>query len=206
MSEILAAGGTTLYVIIFCSVVALGFTIERFISFRQAKCNLDTFLPELESSLKLGKWDDALQHCQQSRGLIPRILGVGLKHKDESVEDIRLILIDEVQINALPSLNKNLDILSTIAKGAPMLGLLGTVLGMIQMFEVIAAAGLGDPQKMANGIRLALFTTAAGMMVAIPVIFVHAYFKTRIRNFERDTYNCLTKFIRLVRRRKEVSS
>lgn len=206
MSEILAAGGTTLYVIIFCSVVALGFTIERFISFRQANCNLDAFLPDLESSLKLGKWDDALQHCQKSRGLIPRILGVGLKHKDESVEDIRLILIDEVQINALPSLNKNLDILSTIAKGAPMLGLLGTVLGMIQMFEVIAAAGLGDPQKMANGIRLALFTTAAGMMVAIPVIFVHAYFKTRIRNFERDTYNCLTKFIRLVRRRKEVSS
>ncbi|WP_372371317.1 MotA/TolQ/ExbB proton channel family protein [Candidatus Uabimicrobium sp. HlEnr_7] len=206
MNEVLAAGGVTLYVIIFCSVVALGFTIERLISFNQAKCNLNTFLPNLENSLKLGKWDEAQQHCQKTSGLIPRILGVGIKHKEESVEDIRLILIDEVQINALPTLNKNLNILSTIAKGTPMLGLLGTVLGMIEMFEVIAGAGLGNPKAMANGIRLALFTTAAGMMVAIPIIFVHAYFKTRIRSFERDTYNCLTKFIRLVRRRKEVSS
>lgn len=206
MGEILATGGMTLYIIFFCSIIALGFTIERFISFSQAKCNLVTFFPTLENNIKLGKWDEAIEHCKKSRGLIPKVLSVGLQYKDENVEDIRLILIDEVQINAIPTLNKNLNILSTIAKASPMLGLLGTVIGMIKMFEVIGTVGLGNPQEMAKGIGLALGTTAGGLMVAIPIVFVYAYFKDRIRNFERELYNCLTKFLYLVRKRKEVSS
>jgi len=205
MLEIIKAGGPALYIIILCSVVALGFIIERFISFQQAQCDIDHFFPPLENSLKLGKLEEAVKHCENSKGLIPKTLLVGLRHKDESIEDIRRILIDEIQINTLPTLQKYLGVLATIARGTPMLGLLGTVLGMMKMFEVIGQVGLGDPQKMADGIRLALVTTAGGLMVAIPIIFVYAYFQGRIRNFELDLYNCLTKFLRLMRKRKEVS-
>lgn len=202
--EILNAGGPVMYIIILCSVIALGFIIERFLAYRNAHCDMDTFFPPVENAIKLGKMDEALQYCEKSKGLIPRVLAVGFKNREENIEDLRRILIDEVQIHILPKLQKHLAILATIARGTPMLGLLGTVLGMINMFEVITRVGLGDPQKMAEGIQLALVTTAGGLIVAIPIVFIHAYFKGQIRNFELDLYHYLTRFLRLMRRRQEV--
>lgn len=203
--EIIHAGGATMYLIILCSVVSVGFMIERFIIFRQSRCDMQTFYPPLENCIKLGKLDEAAQHCEKSKGLIPRLLLVGIKNKEESTDDLRKILIDEIQIRTLPTLQRYLSVLAIIAKGAPMLGLLGTVLGMMEMFEVIARVGFGDPQQMAHALRLAIGTTVGGLMVAIPIIFVHTYFLGQIRNFELELYNYLTKFLRLMRKRQEIA-
>ena len=202
MPEIIKAGGPVLYIIIICSVVALGFIIERFLTYHNSRCDMNIFFPPLENSIKLGKMEEATRYCEQSPGLIPRILLIGLRNKEENVEDIRRVLIDEIQINALSSLQKNLGILATIARAAPMLGLLGTVLGMIDMF---ANVGFGNAEEMAVGIRKALVTTAAGLIVAIPIIFSHAYLKAQIRTFERDIYHYLTRFLRIMRKRKEIA-
>ena len=204
MLEIIQAGGVVLYIIIFCSVIALGFIIERLLVFHVSKCNMAEFYPQLEKYIKLGKIKDAAIHCKNTSGLLPNLFLVGLKHKDETIENIHRVLVDEVQIHTLPTMEKNLSVLATIGKGTPMLGLLGTVIGMINTFEVIADVGLGDPQKMADGIRLALTTTAGGMMVAIPIIFIHAYFRSRIREFELEIYHYLTRFLRILRKRKEI--
>jgi len=118
---------------------------------------------------------------------------------------VRQIMVDEIQVHVLPELQKNLNILATIAKAAPMLGLLGTVLGMISMFQNIAKIGLGDPQKLSNDIGYALVTTAGGLMVTIPIILIHAYFYGQIRNFERELFHYLTRFLRALRKRKEVA-
>ncbi len=204
MFELIQAGGPVLYIIILCSIVALGFSIERFITFQEMHCNVDKFLPPLEKAIKMGKIEEATTYCEQSKGMIPKVLLIGLKHKEESLEDIRALLIEEIQLRAIPKLEKYLNVLVTIAKSTPMLGLLGTVIGMIGTFEVIAKIGLGDQQAMASNIGLALVTTAGGMMVAIPIVFIHAYFKGKIRSFELEMYNCLTKFLRLMNKRKEV--
>lgn len=195
-----------MYIIILCSVVAMGFIIERLLSFKSARCDMETLFAQIENAIKLGKLDEATSLCSHAKGLIPQIIIKGLINKDESLEDIRRILIDEIQITALPSLQKNLGVLATIAKASPMLGLLGTVLGMIDVFEKIGKHGLGDPQKMAGGIGLALITTAGGLIVAIPIMFIHSYLKGRIRDFELDIYHYLTRFLRVMGKRKGVSS
>jgi len=205
MLEMIQAGGIILYIIIFSSIIAMGFAIERFLVFRAYRCDMDKFFPPLENFIKLGKMQEATKYCESSKCLIPRLMLLGLLHKDESIEEIRQILIDEVQIKSLPSLQKRLGILTIVVKSAPMLGLLGTVLGMITTFEIIAMYGLGDPGKMANGIRLALVTTAGGLMVAIPVIFIQSYLLSQIKDFEVQIYEYLTRFLRIMHRRKEIN-
>lgn len=194
-----------MYIIILCSVIAFGFAVERFVAFRQARCDMEAFFPPLEKLIKMGKMEDAMKHCKEAKGIIARLLFTGLQNRDENIEDLRSLLLDEIQVRALPELQKNLSVLNLIARSAPMLGLLGTVLGMIGTFEVIKEVGLGDPQKMADQIRLALVTTAGGLIVAIPIIFCHAYFKSQIRKFELDIYLYLTRFLRLMSKRQEVA-
>ncbi|NUM36977.1 MAG: MotA/TolQ/ExbB proton channel family protein [Candidatus Brocadiae bacterium] len=204
MLEMIQAGGIVLYIIIFSSIIAIGFAIERFLVFRAYRCDMNKFFPPLENFIKLGKMQEAIKYCETSRHLIPRLMYLGLLHKEESIEEIRQVLIDEIQLKALPSLQKRLGILSIVAKAAPMLGLLGTVLGMITTFEIIAMYGLGDPGKMANGIRLALVTTAGGLMVAIPVIFIQSYLLAQVKDFEVQIYEYITRFLRIMHKRKEV--
>lgn len=198
MLEMIHAGGFIMYIIIFCSIIALGFIIERFIVYAGCRTNMETFYPQFENLLKQGKIKEAGALCEQKPKLLPRLFLLGLLHANETIDDIRKILIDEIQIHVLPSLQRNLSVLAIIAKGAPMLGLLGTVLGMIETFEVVAIYGLGDPQKMADGIRYALVTTAGGLIVAIPILFVHAYFKARIRRTELEIHHYLTRFLRVM--------
>jgi biopolymer transport protein ExbB len=203
--EIIRAGGVVMYAIIACSIVALGFIIERFLVFHRSRCNMEKFFPPVENAIKLGKMEEAIQYCEKMPGLIPRVMLIGLKHREEKIEDIRRILIDEIQIHALPTLQKHLSLLATIAKGAPMLGLLGTVWGMMGLFETIGQKGFGDPQYMANDLRFAIGTTVGGLLVAIPILFALSYFKAQIRNFELNIYDCLTRFLRIMRKRQEVS-
>ena len=199
------AGGIIMYLIILGSIVALGFIIERFVVYNRSQLDMENFFPPLEEMIRLGKIEEAAQYCQQQRKLLPRLFLLALVHFNENIDEIRKILVDEIQIHTIPSLQKNLSILSTIAKGAPMLGLLGTVGGMINTFEVIAIYGLGDPQKMADGIRFALVTTAGGLIVAIPILFVHTYFRSRIKRIELEIRHYTTKFLRLIQARKEVA-
>ncbi len=203
MLEMIQAGGIILYLTILISIIGLGFAIERFLVFRAYRCDMDKFFPPLENNIKSGKMQEAIKYCESSRCLIPRLMLLGLLHKDESIEEIRQVLVDEIQIKILPSLQKHIGILAIVVKSAPMLGLLGTVLGMISTFEIIAIYGLGDPGKMANGIRLALVTTAGGLMVAIPFIFIQSYLINKVKNFEVQIYEYLTRFLRIMHRRKE---
>jgi biopolymer transport protein ExbB len=205
MLEMIQAGGIIMYLIILGSIVALGFIIERFVVYNRSQLDMENFFAPLEEMIRLGKIEEAAQYCQQQRKLLPRLFLLALVHFNENIDEIRKILVDEIQIHTIPSLQKNLSILSTIAKGAPMLGLLGTVGGMINTFEVIAIYGLGDPQKMADGIRFALVTTAGGLIVAIPILFVHTYFRSRIKHIELEIRHYTTKFLRLVQARKEVA-
>lgn len=199
------SGGVVMYIIILCSIVAVGFIIERLLAYRQAHCDMGRFFPQLEKAVKLGKIEEASVYCERTRGLIPGVLLVGLRHKDEKIEDIRRILIDEIQIHVMPNLQRYLSVLATIARGAPMLGLLGTVLGMIDLFGVIGRGDLGKSEELARGIGLALVTTAGGLTVAIPIIFIHAYFKAKIRSIELELYHYLTLFLRLMHKRQEVA-
>jgi biopolymer transport protein ExbB len=166
---------------------------------------MEDFFGELERMLRLGQIDDARTLCEGEPGLMPQVLLVGLDNRDEGVEGVKQILVDEVQVQAMPQLTKHLSVLGVIAKVAPMLGLLGTVFGMIAMFQEISLNPQFDVSDISRGIFRALGTTAMGLTVAIPVIFFHAYFMSRINNFELSFYKYLTRFLRILRRLEEVA-
>ncbi len=205
MTEIFQHGGVILYLIVFTSVVAFGFIIERLIAYWRAGTSMEDFFGELERMLRLGQIDDARTLCEGEPGLMPQVLLVGLDNRDEGVEGVKQILVDEVQVQAMPQLTKHLSVLGVIAKVAPMLGLLGTVFGMIAMFQEISLNPQFDVSDISRGIFRALGTTAMGLTVAIPVIFFHAYFMSRINNFELSFYKYLTRFLRILRRLEEVA-
>lgn len=206
MKEIILSGGTVLYLIIITSVVALGFIIERLLAFSRASTRMEDFFPEVEGKLRLGKLDEARQLCADEPGLIPELMTVGLDNRDEGIEVVKQLLADEVQVTALPTLEKHLSVIAVIARVAPMLGLLGTVIGMMIMFQEIKANPNFDVSTISGGIFQAMGTTAAGLMVAIPLIFCHAYFTSRVERFEVDAYKYLTRMVRLMSRRAEVGA
>lgn len=205
MTEIFRHGGVILYLIVFTSVVAFGFIIERFVAYWKAGTSMDEFFGELESLMRMGQTEEAKALCEEEPGLMPQVLLVGLENQDEGVEGVKQILVDEVQVQALPELTKHLGVLSVIARVAPMLGLLGTVFGMIAMFQEISVNPQFDVTDISRGIFRALGTTAMGLTVAIPVIFFHAYFSSRLKRFELTFYKYLTRFLRILRRREEVA-
>ncbi len=205
MREMLENGGVVMVVIVAASVVGFGFAIERLLAFWRQTGPLDHFFPELENHVRLGKLDDAIALCQAEKGLIPEIMRLGLQHQGDGLETVKQVLADEVQLTAIPRLEKHLDVIAVVIKTAPMLGLLGTVMGMIAMFQEISAKPSFEVNDLSHSIFLALGTTAAGLMVAIPLIFCHAYFTSRIGRFETECHRYLTRLVRLLARRRDVA-
>lgn len=198
-------GSYVMYLILLLSVVAIGFIVERFLAYASARTNVKRFFPEFEKRLRLSQFDEAKELCQGERGILPRVLEIGLGHVDLDADELQQVLADEVATEVLPRMEKNLTVLATIGKAAPMLGLLGTVMGMIQLFQSISHKADFTVSDISGGIFTALGTTAAGLIVAIPIVFFHAYFRTRVRGVELALFKHLTQFVRILRRRQEVA-
>ncbi len=179
MLEILRAGGWALAPIILCSAIALGIVLERLWSLRR-----DTVLPPglavqvLEWS-RTRKIDPA--HVSELAATSPlgEVLAAALSVRQRPREVIRE-RVEDAGRHVMHDLDRYLNTLGTIALIGPLLGLLGTVFGLIRMFLDVMAGGVGDPAKMAGGIGEALICTAAGMVVAIPAYIFHRYLRARV--------------------------
>lgn len=179
MFEILRAGGWALAPIILCSAIALGIILERLWTLRH-----DTVLPPglavqvLEWS-RTRKIDPA--HVSELAATSPlgEVLAAALSVRQRPREVIRE-RVEDAGRHVMHELDRYLNTLGTIALIGPLLGLLGTVFGLIRMFLDVMAGGVGDPAKMAGGIGEALICTAAGMVVAIPAYIFHRYLRARV--------------------------
>lgn len=165
--------------IIGCSVVALAIVLERFWSLqkkRVAPGNLVAKIWQMDQNQQL---DDRKIMSIRDSSPLGRVLAAGLMNR-ASTRDVMRESIEEVGRHVGYELQLFLTTLGTIAAISPLLGLLGTVVGMIQVFAVITSVGVGDPGELANGISKALITTAAGITVAIPSIFFVRYFRRKV--------------------------
>jgi len=185
-------GGFMMYPLVLCSLVALGVMIAKswtlFIAHRESKALLGQF----EELMNSGRLDDAIQTAKDTRGPVAAILLAGLRRVRErhagakgGDADIRKA-ISTTGVIELDFLERGLAILGTIANVAPMLGFLGTVIGMILAFQAIEIAGQVDPSLVASGIKVALITTAAGLTIAVPVNIAYNFFVTRIDRLIQD--------------------
>ncbi|MBE8717442.1 MotA/TolQ/ExbB proton channel family protein [Cellvibrio polysaccharolyticus] len=180
MFEIIVAGGWMMLPIILCSVAVIAITVERYWTLNPAKIAPRNLLAQVWSWIKNNQIDAArLRELKQSSPL-GQILAAGLsnsRHGREVMKDS----IQEAANQVIHQLEKYVGLLGTIAAIAPLLGLLGTVFGMIKVFSAIMLeGGSGNTAALAGGISEALITTAAGLGVAIPAMIFHRFFLRRI--------------------------
>ncbi len=160
-------GGWVMWPMLILVIWALATAIWKVISLRYAKISVHDFLNKLVPLLEDKEYDEALDICANTRGPVANVLHAGLMKVDKGIEDVEKA-VENAGILEMSFLEKGLIALSTTINLAPMLGFLGTVIGMIQAFAAIAAAGEVEPTIVASGIQVALITTASGLAVAIP--------------------------------------
>ena len=182
MLDILVKGGFLMYPIMLCSVLSVAVIIERLLQIRRASKNSDKFNRLVRSSLDRGDLEGAIQKCEQHDGPLSAIILSGLSRVSRGEDEVRQAIRDAGEAET-ERLEKHVPVLATIVGGAPLLGFLGTVLGMIEAFRQIERLGGNvDASVLAGGIWQALLTTAAGLSVAVFTFFAHNFIVGRIRN------------------------
>jgi biopolymer transport protein ExbB len=187
-------GGWMMYPLGACAVIGLVVIVWKFIDLFQKAGRTDKFLRQVDSLILERKMTQALALARESNSPAGRILAAGLERADEGSERV-MKAIENVGLIEMASLENGLVWLATVSNVAPLLGFLGTVIGMIAAFQAIEAAGEVEATVVAGGIKIALITTAAGLMIAIPINIMHNYFVTRIDRLVLDMEESAQKMI-----------
>ncbi len=179
MFELVKAGGWLMVPILLCSIVAMGIVVERFWTLRKNRVAPTNLVIQVWQWAKAGHLTEERMRSLRAGSPLGRILVAGVANRKQDRE-IMKERIEEVGRQVVHGLERYLNTLGTIASITPLLGLLGTVLGMIKVFTVISTQGVGNAEALAGGISEALITTAAGLFVAIPSLMFYRYFRGKI--------------------------
>ena len=179
MFEIVKAGGIVMVPIILCSILAVAITLERLWTLRAQRVVPAELVDKVWQWVENRALSDKQVAALQQHSPLGRVLAAGLtnRHRDRAV---MIGAIEDAGRHVTHDLERFLNMLGTIAAISPLLGLLGTVTGMIRTFKAITVAGVGNPTAMAGGIAEALITTAAGLLVAIPALVAYRYLRGRV--------------------------
>lgn len=185
MIEFLMQGGPVMVPIGLCSVIGLASFVERAWSLRRERVVPRGFCVELVELLRQERWQDASNLCKKRDVPIARIVEVALAARGEPRSGLR-DRVEEIGRREAMELERWLWVVATVASVGPLLGLLGTVAGMIQTFQTIEGGGIGQMQQMAGGIGVALITTLGGLVVAIPAVIGHRFLVSRVDDLVVD--------------------
>ncbi len=172
-------GGWAMWPILIVTIYGLGYIIWKFISLIHAKINLNSFLNKLIPMLQEKKYKEATEYASNVRGPVAAVVHAGLLKADRGIDAVEKAM-ENAAVIEMSYLEKGFIEMSSAITLAPMLGFLGTVAGMISAFDAIAAARAVDATIVASGIKIALITTEAGLIVAIPVQFFYNIFMTMV--------------------------
>jgi len=198
MYDLFLKGGILMYPIAFCSIVALGVFLERLWSLRKKKVIPQEFLMEIVDMVAKGKIREAITYCKRSDASIAHIAYAGIENYGKRRELIKERM-EEVGKREVANLERYINVIGTIAGVAPLLGLLGTVSGMIKSFNVISLQGVADPSSLAGGISEALITTAAGLVVAIPAFVMYRYLRNRVDSLVVEMEEISVRMVELLK-------
>nr|CAA6815996.1 MAG: MotA/TolQ/ExbB proton channel family protein [uncultured Thiotrichaceae bacterium] len=201
MIEFIRAGGWLMIPIILSSVIAMAIIIERLLSLRVGKVIPASDIQRARELAASGNVTDAHLAELHDGSVVGSVLSTGLSNRAAPRHVLKENL-EEAGRHAVHKLERYLNALGTIASITPLMGLLGTVLGMITAFSKITQVGVGDPASVAGGISQALFTTAAGIFVAIVAMIFHRYFKGKVDNYVIGMEQEAVKLIEIVNQNK----
>jgi biopolymer transport protein ExbB len=179
MLEFVVKGGPVMVPLLLCSVISLSIIVERCLSLRRRRILKYDVLQRIEELLRDRKIPEASTLCKRYPSSMTRILLAAVLNHDKSRQEIKEI-IEDAGRQEIPVLERYLMILGTIASISVLLGLLGTVMGMIRTFNAIAALGYGHPEALASGISEALVATATGLTIAIPTLVLYNVFTSKV--------------------------
>ena len=188
-----------MWVILGASVVAVAVFAERILEYRRMGVPLDPFLDGIASLVKEKRYQEALERCDEAHGPAIRVIQAGLLKRDIPLADLRESLQEVAQLQ-VPRLEKNLSILATVGYISPLLGLLGTVTGMIHVFQTISGAkGTVPVGEVAGGVWEALLPTAGGLVVAIPAYVAYNYLASRMAGEVNDMERAGIEMIQILK-------
>ncbi|WP_027313684.1 MotA/TolQ/ExbB proton channel family protein [Balneatrix alpica] len=197
MLELVKAGGWLMVPLLLCSVVALAICLERLWTLRTRRVTPPELLPQLWQAIKDNRLDQSMLSQVRQGSPLGAIMAAGLlnaRHGREIMKES----IEEAASSVVHELERYLNTLGSIAAIAPLLGLLGTVLGMITVFTEITQVGTGNTAALAGGIAEALITTAAGLVIAIPAVFMHRLLQRKVDTLVVDMEAQAVKLVEIL--------
>ena len=189
--DIVTKGGVIMIPILLCSLLAVYIVFERVLTLRRARISSVQFMMRLRSLIMKGRTDDAVDLCADTEGSLAKILRKGIARVGRSKAEVQET-VQNAGKEEIYMLEKNLGILASISGVAPLIGFLGTVIGMIQAFmQIELAGGSPNPADLAGGIWVALITTAAGLAVGIPTHLCYNWLVGKVGKlvFEMECYS-----------------
>ena len=198
MPNLLANGGPMLWVIFFAGAAGIVIFIERALHCHRAQINSTEFLNGVRTVLKRDNVVEAVSICDATPGPVARLVKVAILNRDHGRERVREAL-EEAGLSEVPRLEQRLDLLATIAQLAPLLGLLGTVLGFIKSFTILQGQALyANSNTMTEGVGQALICCAAGLAVAIPIHAGYNYLVSRVNTIVTDMERAANEIVNIV--------
>ena len=202
LPALLAHGGLVLWLIVLVSAVAVVVFIERFLHFHTAQINSIEFLNGVRTVLKRDNVVEALSICDATPGPVARLVKAAILHREQGRDRVREA-VEEAGLTEVPRLEEKLNLLATIAQISPLLGLFGTIIGFINMFQTLQhqgpyVAANGDAFSLAYGIWSALICAAAGIGVAIPAHAGYNYLVSRVNKIVLDMERAAAEIVNIV--------
>ncbi len=194
MLEFFQRGGIMMYPLALTSLIAVALIIERFIMLRKKKILIPEIISVVENFSSFKDIDLARNICNKYQGPLSNMIRTALEHYKMAKAEIREVLEDQGR-QEIRTLQRNLVALEAVAAVSPLMGLLGTVLGMVQVFEVIKEQGVGQTAALSGGISQALLTTVTGLFIAIPTLIFYYYFSQKAENLILDIEKYTNEFI-----------
>jgi biopolymer transport protein ExbB len=191
--EFFVSGGVLMIPILICSVVALAISLERYLALRREKV-IPAAAQEAVVAARDGRYDHAWEHCEAHPSAICRILQAGLRRRGRRLEDVERGMEDQAG-KEFDRLRGRLRPLAMLANITPLLGLLGTVVGIQESFHRVGRTGLVRPENLPSDIEVALVTTIAGLSVAIPCLLVVSWFQARVRQYLEECDDLLSPLV-----------
>lgn len=205
LPALLANGGLMLWLLLLVSAIAVAVFIERFLHYHRAQINSTEFLNGVRTVLKRDNVVEALSICDATPGPVARLVKTAVLNREHGRDRVREAL-EEAGLAEVPRLEEKLNLLATIAQLAPLLGLLGTVLGFIQTFRLMQAEGLhAHVGQLSTGVWQALICAAAGLAVAIPTHAGYNYLVSRVNSIVLDMERAATDIVNIVTERAKTS-
>ena len=185
MWELVRAGGPFMWPIIFCSIAAVGILLERLWTLQRKRVLPQELIKRVSQLAETNQVNTKVIEALEKNSPLGRVLAAALANRDRG-RDIMMERVQDTGRHVVHELERFLNSLGTIASISPLLGLLGTVAGIIRAFNAVMLGGMGDPRMLAGGISEALVTTAAGLAVAIPSFIAYRYLRGKVERIVID--------------------